>query len=122
MYDKKLKAYKATHPAFEEHEETLDEYEGRRTYLDFAQRHGGDDVNMPSPPSTPSDIHDNPPPQPRMRDEEMTNFLNLSAALTVLLARTIHKADLPRAKELLETYLLNIVEVSCQPLSPLGLC
>ena len=46
-----------------------------------------------------------------MQDGDDENFLKLAAALKILLGRTIHVAELPRARELLYDYLTTFLKV-----------
>ena len=50
-------------------------------------------------------------PKCRMHDGDADNFLNLAAAMKILLARTITKSELPRARELLTDYWWRFVKV-----------
>lgn len=52
-----------------------------------------------------------PKPKVRMHPRDADNFLNLAAAMKILLARSIDRADLPRARELLTEYLSGLQEV-----------
>lgn len=51
------------------------------------------------------------PAKPRMHSADADNFLSLAAALKILLARSIELEELPRAQELLQTYLLGFLKV-----------
>ena len=44
-----------------------------------------------------------------LRDAD--NFLSLAAAMKILLARTIERSEIPRARELLQDYLHGFEEV-----------
>ena len=50
-------------------------------------------------------------PQRRMHPNDAHNFLNLAAALKILLARSIEIKDLPEAQELLQAFLDGFLEV-----------
>ncbi|KAH9928238.1 hypothetical protein B0H21DRAFT_712161 [Amylocystis lapponica] len=52
-----------------------------------------------------------PKPQPRMHAQDADNFLSLASALKILMARSIAKADLPRARQLLQDYLLGFMKI-----------
>jgi hypothetical protein len=57
---------------------------------------------------------DRPIPSPapmRMQADDADIFLKLSAALKIIMARSIDVADLPRAKQLLQNYLLGFLRV-----------
>lgn len=47
-----------------------------------------------------------------MPEGDADNFLNLAAAMKILLARTITKSELPRARELLTDYWWRFLKVS----------
>jgi hypothetical protein len=51
------------------------------------------------------------PGERRMDVNDADVFLKLSAALKILMARSINTTDLPRAKELLQGYLLGFLQV-----------
>ncbi|KAH9914437.1 hypothetical protein B0H21DRAFT_703670, partial [Amylocystis lapponica] len=51
-----------------------------------------------------------PKPKPRMHAQDADNFLLLASALKIILARSIDKADLPRARQLLQDYLLGFLK------------
>jgi hypothetical protein len=59
------------------------------------------------PPARPKDVP--------MHPDDADNLLNLAAALKIILGRSINDADIPRAKELLNMYLLGFLEVSNLP-------
>ena len=63
---------------------------------------------------TNGDTDEPPKPKPkcRMPEGDADNFLNLSAAMKILLARTITKSELPRARELLTDYWWRFLKVS----------
>ena len=46
-------------------------------------------------------------PRPRMLDKDVDNFLKLATALKIILGRSVRPQDIPRAKELLLSYLKN---------------
>ncbi|RDX49847.1 hypothetical protein OH76DRAFT_1350092 [Lentinus brumalis] len=58
-----------------------------------------------------SDQSPAPEPQPRMLDGDDENFLRLAAALKILLGRSIHDEELPRARQLLYEYLTTFLKV-----------
>lgn len=47
----------------------------------------------------------------QMHEDSGSNFLNLAAALKIILGRTIKDADIPRAKHLLHEYLIKFIKV-----------
>ena len=54
-------------------------------------------------------------PKPRMQEKDADNFLKFATALKIILARTVRPGDIPRAKQLLFSYLKDFFEVSkCQ--------
>lgn len=46
-----------------------------------------------------------------MHEDDSNNFLKLAAALKIILARTVHEADISRAELLLGQYLEGYLEV-----------
>ncbi|KAH9935850.1 hypothetical protein B0H21DRAFT_711539 [Amylocystis lapponica] len=52
-----------------------------------------------------------PKPKPRMHAQDADNFLSLASALKIILARSIDRADLPRARQLLQDYLLGFIKL-----------
>lgn len=66
----------------------------------------------PFPPEPPSDPTPDDPPRERIKDGDIPNFLRLSAALSILLARTITKPQLDVGFDYLQKYLLGFREVS----------
>ena len=50
-------------------------------------------------------------PRPRMLENDADNFLKLATALKIVLARSIKHQDIPRAKELLLSYLGEFLNV-----------
>ena len=50
-------------------------------------------------------------PHPRMLDKDVDNFLKLATALKIILGRSVRPQDIPRAKELLLSYLKGFFEV-----------
>ncbi|KAH9917859.1 hypothetical protein B0H21DRAFT_827671 [Amylocystis lapponica] len=52
-----------------------------------------------------------PKPKPRMHAQDADNFLSLASALKIILARSIDRADLPHARQLLQDYLLGFLKI-----------
>ncbi|KAG1875919.1 hypothetical protein C8R48DRAFT_669170 [Suillus tomentosus] len=62
-----------------------------------------------------------PPTHPKdmaMHADDADNFLNLAAALKIILGRSISDADIPRAKKLLNKYLLRFLEIHPKHVKP----
>ncbi|KAG1809601.1 uncharacterized protein BJ212DRAFT_1484307 [Suillus subaureus] len=53
-----------------------------------------------------------------MHADDADNFLNLAAALKIILGWSISDADIPQAKELLNKYLLRFLEVHLKHVKP----
>lgn len=69
--------------------------------------------NLPAPdPPTPPPIPEPEFPRPRIKTGDMPNFLKLSAALSILLARTISVTQLDTGYNFLLEYLAGFREVS----------
>ena len=66
--------------------------------------------------ATEADKAPNPKPKIRMQDEDADNVLKLSAALNIILSRTIILSEQQQAKELLYSYLETFLKV-CPPIS-----
>ncbi|KAG1861529.1 hypothetical protein DFJ58DRAFT_839673 [Suillus subalutaceus] len=62
-----------------------------------------------------------PPTHPKdmaMHADDADNFLNLAAALKIILGRSISDTDIPQAKELLNKYLLRFLEIHPKHVKP----
>lgn len=120
------KLKKAHNRAVKKWETGADEYEGLWGAWRYIRKKQAAKIQIPGitrkytkaeepkePPPRPSTPDPGSPPTPRMHADEMENFLRLSAALTLLLGRTVRKSDLPRAQELLYDYLVTFSKVRC---------
>lgn len=111
-YELKLAAYQQDLAAYESATKPTKSSKGKSKARDPAEK-----VEELAPPQEPT-----PPlpplpenldlPAPRMKPGEMENFLKLSAALTLLLGRSITKANVDVGCKLLEEYLLGFRQVS----------
>lgn len=111
-YQKKLATY----------EKEIDKYEDRMEVWDHARKHNlrtdvppiewFDPERPPFPPEPPIAPTPPDPPRPRLKDNDMPNFLKLSAALSILLARKITRQQLDLGSQYLTDYLLGFREVS----------
>ena len=61
--------------------------------------------------ATENDKKPKPKPKMQMLAEDADNLLKLSAALKIIMARTIDEAELERAKNLLYDYLVTFLKV-----------
>lgn len=113
-YEKKVKTYRAALKNFNTRikaaSRTTGKGKAKATDTDDAPVTEADRPIEPTPPKPPSpsnlDI-----PLPRIKPGEMENFMKLSAALTILLGRSITKENLDRGCTLLQEYLLGFREV-----------
>lgn len=69
----------------------------------------------PRPPTPELPEETEPPSQPRIKEDDMPNFLKLSAALSILLARTITLEQLDVGYDFLIDYLFGFREVNPSP-------
>ncbi|KAH9911971.1 hypothetical protein B0H21DRAFT_714183, partial [Amylocystis lapponica] len=59
-----------------------------------------------------------PKPKVRMHSQDADNFLSLASALKILMARTIDRSDLPRARSLLQNYLHGFMKIHPENVKP----
>ena len=79
----------------------ITQYKKKKAEWDAQRRRGGSGKKTPEPTE----------PFQRIQEGEDENFLCFAAALKILVGSAIRVGALPRAKELLEKYLLGFLEV-----------
>lgn len=109
-YQKALKAYEADLKAFDAAFKRQSR-KGKAKAKDGESFLSESDHPQPPPPPTPPLPSELDLPLPRLKPGEMENFVKLSAALTLLLGRTITKPNIARGCQLLKEYLLGFREV-----------